>query len=62
VIFGWIQVVDSLNLFVEGFDSVSSDSAPKIFKLSSSKETLACIDFEFACIEAAQNFVEMFGY
>ncbi len=59
-IFAWGQVVGSFNLFIEGFDSISSDPVPKIFKLSPSKETLACIDFEPACVGVAQNFVQMF--
>lgn len=46
-------------LFVEGFDLVSSDPIPKVFKLSSSEEAFACIDFETTLIEAAQHFVDV---
>jgi hypothetical protein len=55
----WLsQVADSFDLFIEGFDTVLSNPVPKIFKLSSCKEALACTDFETTLIEAAQHFVE----
>ncbi len=40
VIGRWSQVVHSFDLFIEGFDSISSDPVPKIFKLTSCKEVI----------------------
>jgi hypothetical protein len=56
----WSQVVDSFDLFVEGFCPILSDPVPKMFKLSSCKGAFSCIDVEIKLIlEAAQHFAEV---